>query len=68
MLFSDTGDGEAASGPGKPSLVLDEIERLPRGKCTTRTEDVCILENCTRSYTLSSLILIYKYTCIRNIT
>ena len=32
MLLSDTGDGEAARGPGKPSLVLDEIERLPRGK------------------------------------
>ena len=32
MFFSDTGDGEAARGPGKPSLVLDEIERLPRGK------------------------------------
>ena len=32
MFLSDMGDGEAASGPGKPSLVLDEIERLPRGK------------------------------------
>ena len=32
MLLSDTGDVEAARGPGKPSLVLDEIERLPRGK------------------------------------
>ena len=32
MFFSDTGDGEAARRPGKPSLVLDEIERLPRGK------------------------------------
>ena len=32
MLLSDTGDGEAARGPGKSSLVLDEIERLPRGK------------------------------------
>ena len=27
MFLSDTGDGEAARGPGKPSLVLDEIER-----------------------------------------
>ena len=60
MFLSDTGDGEAARRPGKPSLVLDEIERLPRGKgcegafassVTTRTEDDCILENCTRSYT-----------------
>ena len=32
MFLSDTGDGEAARGPRKPSLVLDEIERLPRGK------------------------------------
>ena len=32
MLLSDTGDGEAARGPGKPRLVLDEIERLPRGE------------------------------------
>ena len=32
MFLSDTGDGEAARGPGKPSLILDEIERLPRGK------------------------------------
>ena len=32
MFLSDTGYGEAARGPGKPSLVLDEIERLPRGK------------------------------------
>ena len=26
------GDGQAARGPGKPSLVLDEIERFPCGK------------------------------------
>ena len=32
MFLSDTGDKEAAHRPGKPSLVLDEIERLPRGK------------------------------------
>ena len=32
MLLGDEGDGEAARGPRKPSLVLDEIERLPRGK------------------------------------
>ena len=32
MLLSDTGDGEVARGPGKPSLVLDEIETLPRGR------------------------------------
>ena len=32
MLLGDEGDGEAARGPEKPSLVLDEIERLPRGK------------------------------------
>ena len=32
MLLGDEGDGEAARGPGKPSLVLDEIGRLPRGK------------------------------------
>ena len=31
MLFGDEGDGEAARGPGEPSLVLDEVERLPRG-------------------------------------
>ena len=28
----DTGEGETARRPGKPSLGLDEIERLPRGK------------------------------------
>ena len=46
MLLGDEGDGEAARGPGKPSLVLNEIERLPCGKgkrnsrfqCTIRTE------------------------------
>ena len=32
MLLGDEGDGEAARGPGKLNLVLDEIERLPRGK------------------------------------
>ena len=31
MLLGDEGDGEAARGPGKPSLVFDEIERLPCG-------------------------------------
>ena len=31
-LLGDEGDGEAARGPGRPGLVLDEIERLPRGK------------------------------------
>ena len=32
LLLGDEGDGEAARGPGKPSLVLEEIERLPCGK------------------------------------
>ena len=32
MLLGDEGDGEAARRPGKPSLVLDEAERLPCGK------------------------------------
>ena len=32
MLLGDESDGEAARGPGKPSFVLDEIERLPGGK------------------------------------
>ena len=32
MLLGDEGDGEAARGPRKSSHVLDEIERLPRGK------------------------------------
>ena len=32
MLLGDEGDGEAARGPGKPSLVLDEIQRLHHGK------------------------------------
>ena len=32
MLQADTGVGEMARGLGKPSLVLDEIERLPCGK------------------------------------
>ena len=31
MLLGDEGDGEAASGPREPSLVLDEAEGLPRG-------------------------------------
>ena len=31
MLLGNEGDGEAARGPGKPSLVRDEIERLARG-------------------------------------
>ena len=29
MLLGDEGDGDAARGPGKHNLVLDEIERLP---------------------------------------
>ena len=32
MFLSDTGDGEASRGLGKPSLVLDEVERIPCGK------------------------------------
>ena len=32
MLLGDEGDGEAACGSRKSSHVLDEIERLPRGK------------------------------------
>ena len=32
MLLGDEGDGEAARGPRQPSLILDEVERLPRGK------------------------------------
>ena len=36
MLLGEEGDGEAAHGPGKPSLVLDEIERLPCGKGSRR--------------------------------
>ena len=32
MLLGDEGDGEAAYGPGKPSFVLDETERLPCGE------------------------------------
>ena len=31
MLLGDEGDREAARGPRGPSLVLDEVERLPRG-------------------------------------
>ena len=32
MRLGDKGDGEAARGPGKPSLVLAEIESLLCGK------------------------------------
>ena len=31
MLLGDESDGEAARGPREPSLVLDEVEGLPRG-------------------------------------
>ena len=31
MFLGDMGDGEAARRPREPSLVLDEVERLPRG-------------------------------------
>ena len=31
MVLGDDGDGEAACGRGKPSLVLDETERFPCG-------------------------------------
>ena len=37
MLLGDEGDGEAAGGPGKPSLVLDEIERLACGQWSKGT-------------------------------
>ena len=36
MLLGYEGDGEAARGSGKPSLVLDEIEGLPCGKGSER--------------------------------
>ena len=32
MLLGDEGDGEAARGPGKSGLVLNEVKRLPCGK------------------------------------
>ena len=32
MLLGHEGDGEAAGGPGKLSLVLDETDTLPRGE------------------------------------
>ena len=32
MHLGDEGDGEAACGPGKLSLILDENKRLPCGK------------------------------------
>ena len=31
MLLGNEGDGKAARGPREPSLVLDEVERFPRG-------------------------------------
>ena len=31
MLLGNEGDREAARGPREPSLVLDEVEGLPRG-------------------------------------
>ena len=31
MPIGDEGDRKAARGPGGPSLVLDEVERFPRG-------------------------------------
>ena len=31
MLLGNEGDGEAARGPRKPSLVFDEAEGLPCG-------------------------------------
>ena len=37
MLLGDGGDGEAARGPGKSSLVLEEIERLPCEKGSEET-------------------------------
>ena len=57
MLLGNECDGEAARGPKEPSLVLDEIERLPRGNgregafsssVRPRTEDDCTPEICTR--------------------
>ena len=32
MLLGDEGEGEAARGPREPSLIRDEVERLPRAK------------------------------------
>ena len=32
MPLGDKGNGKTARGPGKPSHVLDEVERLPCGK------------------------------------
>ena len=31
LLLGDEGDGEAAREPREPSLIFDEVERLPRG-------------------------------------
>ena len=36
MVLGDEGDGKAARRPGKPSLVLDEAERIPCGKRSER--------------------------------
>ena len=60
VLLGNEGDGEAARGPRKPSLVFDEAEGLPCGngregalafQCTIQIEEDCILGNCTRLYT-----------------
>ena len=60
MFFSDTGDGEAARRPGKPSLVLDEIERLPRGK---RCEGALASSVQSEQRTTASSGTVHAHTC-----
>ena len=40
MLLGDEGDEERACEPGKPSLVLDETERLPCGEGGTLASNI----------------------------
>ena len=59
MLLGDKGDGEAARGPGKPSLVLDEVERLP---CGNGSEGALISSIRSEQRTTSSSGIVRAYT------
>ena len=62
MLLGDEGDGEAARRPREPSLVLDEVERLPR-----RNERKGALASSVRSKERTTASSVIVRACTRDV-
>ena len=56
MLLGNEGDGEAACGPREPSIVLDEVEGLPRGREGALASSVRSKQRTTASSELYALV------------